>query len=224
MHGILHSGSHTQSDAWPAVLAFAVSAVVQGVELVFQDRAMRAPYHVKPTAALFWYNLYSLPAYLVTIPLESVKYLNGETEGKPISVAIANQIHAIRCSVGFPYPEDTQAVPGGEANCKPMAWFWPWVFVVGYVGMFLTNALLMRRFNAFWVGTVNTLGGPIAALVFACPSIVGKENSKHLEWWEMVSFAIILGGVWIKGFPKDPASSKPRVASTSAEPLAPLDA
>lgn len=192
-----NGGGGTQSNPFWAVLAFGISAVVQGLEMTFQDRAMQAPYHVRPATALFWYNLYSFVPYLVTVPLEAVPYLNGETEGKSLVEAFKNQANAICCAFGVPFSEDTE-----KGNCLAMSWFWPQVFVLGYVGMFYLNAILMKKFNALWVSIINTLGGPLAAVVFTIPYIVGEENVKVLSWpYVIVSFLLILGGVFIKGLP-----------------------
>merc|ERR1711879_194305 len=95
---------------------------------------------------------------------------------------------------------------GLGANCKPMSWFWPQVFVLGYVGMFYFNALLMQRFNALWVCVVNTLGGPIAAGIFAMPSVVGEDNVVETHWPSVfISFTCILCGIVIKGMPQGSA-------------------
>lgn len=190
-----HAGG-TQSNPWLAVVGFGLSAVVQGLEMTFQDRAMRAENAVKPATALFWYNLYSLFAYMVTF----------------VGEGFENQVHAVRCAVGDPFPGDTLSSGGNEPNCRPMSWFWPQVFVLGYVGMFYFNALLMKRFNALWVGVINTLGGPIAAVVFTVPTIVGQDNVVATNWsCIIVSFVIILGGVLIKGTPQESsAAEKPK--------------
>jgi len=208
----------TQSNPWPALLAFALSAVVQGVEMTCQDRAMRKPYEVRAATALFWYNLYSLPAYLVTIPLESVPYLNGLTTGTSLTMAFENQVHAIWCAVGHPFEEDTISVGDTEAKCKPGALLWPQVFVLGYVGMFYLNALLIKRFNALWVGVINALGGPLAAVVFAFPAIVGPENYKQTNWPVVAaSFATILVGVVVKGLPQEKQESSQEALRNDAE-------
>jgi len=189
--------SGTQSNPLWAVLAFGISAAVQGLEMTFQDRAMKAPYLVRPATALFWYNLYSFVPYLVTVPLEAVPYLNGEKEGKSLVEAFENQKNAIYCALGVPFSEDTE-----KGNCLAMSWFWPQVFVLGYVGMFYLNAILMKKFNALWVSIINTLGGPLAAVAFTFPSIVGEGNVKALNWPSVnVSFLFILAGVFIKGLP-----------------------
>merc|ERR1719356_744492 len=170
---------------------------------------MRRPHEVRPATALFWYNLYSLPAYLVTIPLESVAYLNGLTTGTSLSMAFENQEHAIWCAVGHPFEEDTMTQGDTEAKCRPGAVLWPQVFVLGYVGMFYLNALLMRRFNALWVGVINALGGPLAAAVFAFPAVVGSDNVKETNWSIIaVSFVVILVGVVIKGVPANQSGTR----------------
>ena len=46
-------------------------------------------------------------AYLFTIPLEAVPYLNGSTEGSSVENAFDNQIHAFKCYFNNPYPKDT---------------------------------------------------------------------------------------------------------------------
>lgn len=211
----------TQSNPWPALSAFAISAIVQGLEMSFQDRAMREPYKVRPATALFWYNLYSLLPYLITIPLEAVPYLNGSTEGTTLIAAFENQVHAVWCAVGHPYEEDTVSIGDVEAKCKPMSWFWPQVFVLGYVGMFYLNALLIQRFNALWVGVINTMAGPLAAVVFACPLIVGQENVKQTRWPVVVtSFIIILAGVVVKGLPSAPLEGHQDALREDAEAVA----
>merc|ERR1711992_388389 len=96
--------------------------------------------------------------------------------------ALENQARAIQCALGRPFPADTFSEGGVEARCKSMSWFWPQVFVLGYVGMFYLNAVLMKRFNALWVGAINALGGPLAAVVFAFPEVVGAENVKSTNW------------------------------------------
>merc|ERR1711976_855299 len=116
--------------------AFAISTVVGGFETTYNDRAMREPYKVRPATLLFWYNLYSLLPYLITIPLEAVPYLNGSPQGTSLSAAFKNQAHAMWCAVGYPYEEDTISIGTAEAKCKPMSWFWPQVFVLGYVANF----------------------------------------------------------------------------------------
>jgi len=177
------SSGSIESNPWPAVVAFGASAVVQGLEMTFQDRAMRPPNDVRPATALFWYNLYSLFPYMGTI----------------IGEGLDNQVHAVVCALGAPFPADAL-----NGNCRSESWFWPQVFVLGYVGAFFLNALLIRRFNAVWVGVIGTLGAPLSAAVFAVPAIVGNENVVPTEWPVVVaSFSVILIGVLIKGIPKE---------------------
>ena len=77
----------------------------QDIEQLFQELAFEDGLDAATT--LFWYNVITLPAYLLVIPLESVKYLNGKTEWVSVDEVFENQWHAFCCAIGYPYYKDT---------------------------------------------------------------------------------------------------------------------
>lgn len=203
-----HEVGDESNPAW-AVVLYGLSAGLQGLVMMFQERATRAPNDLRPATALFWYNLYCCVTALFTIPMEAVPYLNGTVTGRSLSDAFQNQVHSLCCAAGAPYAEDVLT-----GYCKVGAWLWPQVYALSHAGMFYLNARLIQRFNALWVGVINTLCGPLSAMAFAFPALVGAENVKSVNWLATgVSFVLILGGVVLKGLP----SSDPRaVVSTTA--------
>ena len=88
-------------------------------------------YDITEASCLFWYQLYSIPLYILAIPLESVREINALPVNKDFSWAWNNQAAAFRCFIGSPKPSE---FPIQCAN--KIAWIWVTVFVVGFVGMF----------------------------------------------------------------------------------------
>jgi len=204
-----HDRGDESNPPW-AVVLYGMAAVLQGLTMMFQARATRAPFNLRPATALFWYNMYCCATALLTIPVEAVPYLNGTTDGRSISEALQNQLHSMSCGVGSPFVADELT-----DFCKPGAWVWPQVYAIAHAGMYYLNARLIKRFNALWVSIINTLGGPLSAMAFAFPALVGAENVKSVNWpVTVVSFILILLGVVIKGMPPSDSADGP-AADTS---------
>ena len=183
------------SDSWYWVLSFIVSVVFGSLQQIQQERAFEEPYNCTPATSLFWYNLLSLLAYIVTIPMEAVPYLNGSVTGTSLAAAFDNQAHAFRCYLNFPYPED---VTGANPPCHHDAWLWPTVFVVGYAGYFFFYALMIKHFNVVFAAVLGALIAPLSALVFLSPTIVGAGNTHSVSPWVGASLALAFIGMVIK--------------------------
>ncbi|CAE7880889.1 unnamed protein product [Symbiodinium microadriaticum] len=145
-----HEVGDESNPAW-AVVLYGLSAGLQGLVMMFQERATRAPNDLRPATALFWYNLYCCVTALFTIPMEAVPYLNGTVTGRSLSDAFQNQVHSLCCAAGAPYAEDVLT-----GYCKVGAWLWPQVYALSHAGMFYLNARLIQRFNALWTQFVRT--------------------------------------------------------------------
>lgn len=182
-----------QSDAWYWVVAFLLSTMIAAWEQVAQDAAFHdhsipdGPLEEESTLA--WYNMYSLLAYLITIPLEAVPIVNGTPDGTSISEAFANQGRAFGCYFG-----------ATEPGCQAGSFWWPTVFTLGYLGQFTLNAHFITQFGALYpnmVGTVTTL---LCALVFTSSGVMGK-HADSLTPWPFVGLLLVLGGMYYRGKP-----------------------
>jgi drug/metabolite transporter (DMT)-like permease len=194
--GGIHSQAEKSDLPW-WMLCFAFSAIVQDIEQILQERAFNDS--CLPATTLFWYNLISLPAYLLVIPFESVKYLNGKTHWVEPSQAFANQWHAFRCAFGFPYHEDKI---GETPACQDYAWLWPNLFVIGYAGMFFFNAIVIRDMDALYAVIISAIVPPIVGAIFSQKAIVGSAHTTPFTWFVGVSFALVFIGIIVKAFQK----------------------
>jgi len=188
------SDDQLESNPCWAVLLYACSVSVLGVQMTIQDRACRAG--IPPATLIFWYSLLAVPVYLVLTPCETVAYINGSTTGEPLANLGWNQLRSLRCMAGIPLPGDVPEF------CSQDAWLWLQVWTVGYCMLFFLNAVQMCYFNAFWVAIVNTAGAPLSAVVFTMSSIVGEANVQEVAWpCTTASFTLILLGIVVKGVP-----------------------
>lgn len=186
------------SDKWYWILAFIISTTFQAWEQVAQDQAFHDDHAaVREVSCLAWYNLYSIPMYLITIPLEAVPYLNGTTQGTSIGNAFTNQLGAILCFLGHPY--DSDVISGG---CQDGSTLWPLIFVIGYIGMFGVNAALINRYGVLFPNIVGANIELTSALVFMIPAIVGTY-AVPFSFWPLVGCGIVVIGIIAKGAPNN---------------------
>ena len=194
--GGIHSQAEKSDLPW-GMLCFAISAIIQNIEQILQERAFDD--NCRPATTLFWYNLISWPAYLMVIPFESVKYLNGKTHWVDFGDSFTNQWHAFRCTYGFPYHEDTV---GKTPSCQAYAWLWPNLFVIGYSGMFFFNAIIIRDMDALYAVVISAMVPPMVGFIFTQSVIVGPTHTTKLTWFIGVSFFLIFIGILAKGVSK----------------------
>jgi uncharacterized membrane protein YdcZ (DUF606 family) len=142
---------------------------------------------------LFWYNLYSLPVYLLIIPLEAVPYINGKETGSTLGEAFTHQLHALACFVNSPYQEDVVS-----GDCQSGAQLWPLIFVAGYAGMFFIQAVIIKHYNVVLMTVLTALIQPLAACVFSSSAIVGSHTSP-MSTEIILAIVLTLVGVAIKG-------------------------
>jgi hypothetical protein len=198
------SMSKEQSNKWYWIMAFLVSTIFQALEQIKQEKAFEAG--LSPWTCVFWYNLYSLPVYILVLLFEAVPVLNGKATGTTVVQAFVNQANAFRCFVGA--PTETEVTSGA---CVPgLATVWPLVFVAGYVIFFGVGAVLIQRFSsaggAFFVALITALGSPLAAAVFSIPQIVGEANYDQAKWYNYLLFFAVAIGVVVKGIPEKTAN------------------
>jgi drug/metabolite transporter (DMT)-like permease len=193
-NGLNTSNEEKKSNMPWWILCFAISALVQDIEQIFQERAFLD--FCYPATTLFWYNLFTLPFYILVIPFESVKFLNGTTKNRHFSEAFENQWHAIRCQFGFPFPEDTV---GKQSACEDLAWLWPLLFVIGYTGMFFFNAILIRKKDALYAVIISTIVPPIVGYLFSKKEIVSSENMSPFAVESGISFLLLSIGILFSG-------------------------
>lgn len=190
-----------QGDRWYWVLSFAVSTTFAAIEQVWQDRAFhdeRKSRRVEMLPCLFWYNLYSLLAYLVTIPLDAVAILNGTDTGTSVSDAFANQGRAFMCFFGAASPQEIAL-----GHCDPGAGptVWPLVFCLGYFGMFAVNAYLIKAFGVLYPNILVAAQSAISVFVFSSEAVVGR-HARELSLWPFVACAMFVLSIAVAGVPK----------------------
>ena len=195
----LEGEQDTQTDKPWWIITMIFSVLVQTGEQIAQEQAFEKK--VKPWTCVFWYNLYSLPLYILTIFFESVPYLNGKTTGTTLQSAFENQKSAFECFFDIPTNE---SVANGE--CVPIyGTIWPLIFVTGYVIFFGIGAVLINEFTthggAFFISLISSLGASISSLVFSSPEIVGEANCDPVKWYNIMSMILITVGIYIKGPP-----------------------
>ena len=191
-----------QSDKWYWILAFIISTTFTAWEQTAQDQAFHdKSAKVTEVSCLAWYNLYSIPMYLITIPLEAVPILNGTLEGMSIKDAFDNQYGAFRCFFGHPLQSDI-----ASGACQSGATLWPIIFTIGYIGFFCVGAFLINRFGVLFPNIVGANVELVAAITFMIPAIVGS-NVVPFSVWPLIGCAIVVVGIILKGAPtnkKDP--------------------
>ena len=190
-----HGGSSDgQFNKWWWIVAFIASVGFQAMELVQQELAFKqeCPTYV----TLFWYNLISLGAYVLTIPFEAVKIMNGHNYGLSFGESFRRQGDAFKCFFGQP---TKASLLSGDCGAHTFAWVSPVLFILFYIGMFASQALLIKNANAFAAIMVQAAAPPIAAAVFVSPFLVGAVNVTSFSWWMAIGFSFIFVGLLIKG-------------------------
>jgi hypothetical protein len=174
-------------DAWYFILIFGISVSLQSLLFVCQERVFHVPYDLSEASCLFWYQLYAIPFYVLAIPLEAVQQINALPYNKNISWSFENQLGAFRCFIGKPLAHE---FPTQCAN--KIAWAWVMVYVIGFVGLFFTSAILFKRTTAFWTIVLQSLIAPLSSFVFAIKSIVGEHNYVPFSTYSAISFLVII--------------------------------
>jgi hypothetical protein len=187
-----------QSDKWWWILIFILSTSFQALEQIYQDIAFHDKNaKVTELSCLAWYNLYSLPLYLLVIPLESVAIINGTNQSTTVLESFTNQYGAFCCFVNHPLESDII-----NGNCKPGSTLWPIIFSIGYIGMFSINAYLIDKYGVLYPNIIGSSIEFVAALTFMLPFIVGSYAS-NFTFWPLLGCLIVVLGVIIKGPPKE---------------------
>lgn len=191
------SDSH-ESDNWYWILVFIASVIFSVLQEVQQDYAFDDDVGIQAEKAvtLFWFNLLSLPIYILTIPMESVAYLNGSTNSTSIKESFVNQQHAFLCYFNTPTMEDTLT-----NGCLSYSWLWPNLFCIAYAGYYFLYAVVIGYYGVVFATVLTALVTPIAALIFSSATLVGAANQKDFDPILGGAFAIIFVGVCIKSIP-----------------------
>lgn len=184
------------TSAWFWVVLFIASVGFQAVEVVQQELAFARGCRARST--LFWYNVVSLVAYVLIIPFESVKFLNGHDYSLSFQAAFTHQWEAIRCFFGAP---TAASLVSGDCGSRNFAWAAPMLFVAFYIGMFFTQALVIKHINAFASIMIQAAGPPLASAAFSAPALVGRVNAAEFSPWSAGAFALIAVGLVVKGVP-----------------------
>jgi len=198
-------GNQEQSDKWYWIIAFIISTTFNAFQQIWQDIAFHDKNaDIKELSCLAWYNLYSIPLYLITIPLEAVKILNGTPTGKSVPAAFYNQIAAFRCFLDFPIHDDVVS-----GNCEPVcATVWPLIFTAGYVGLFGFNALMIAEYGVLLPNIIYVMIPLFSTIVFMSPYLVSAAHVDAFNFWPIVGSVVIILGVLLKVYKQISAEDK----------------
>jgi hypothetical protein len=174
-------------DAWYFIVIFGISVSLQSLLFVCQEIVFHEPYDLSEGSCLFWYQLYAIPLYILAIPLEAIQKINALPYNKNISWTFENQLGAFRCFIGKPLAHE---FPTQCAN--KIAWAWVMVYVISFVGLFFTSAILFKRTTAFWTVVLQALIAPLSSCVFSIKSIVGEHNYVPFSTYSAISFLVII--------------------------------
>jgi len=189
-------------NSWYFVLIFFISVFFQSLEYVWQERVYHEPYNLKEATCLFWYQLYAVIPYLIASPIEMLPQITGSEEGHDFNWLLDNQAAAFRCFFGI--PKDYEIKKEGDIfyQCASYkAGWWVVLFVIGFVGTFYFNAILVKRTSAFWSAILMAIASPLAAMVFSCKDIVGEEGYAKFTIYSGFGFFIMFIGVVLRGNP-----------------------
>eukprot|EP01113_Clastostelium_recurvatum_P017470 TRINITY_DN204_c0_g1_i3.p1 TRINITY_DN204_c0_g1~~TRINITY_DN204_c0_g1_i3.p1 ORF type:complete len:405 (-),score=85.26 TRINITY_DN204_c0_g1_i3:862-2076(-) len=211
IHRLIMGHTGEASNLWYMVILFILMTTFDAFQQVHQDKAFRDPTaYLPPMSCLAWYNLISLPFYLLTIPLEAVPYLNGTTHSTSVSYALQNQREAFLCFQLHP-SQDVIDTSGCQMNVN-VFWghigplLWPLLFTFGYIGLFSTNAYLIKRKGVLFPNVVGAVIQLLAAVLFMSPGLVGQAYSVPFNWLPIVGCLIIGVGIWLRGKPEESRS------------------
>lgn len=180
-----------QSNKWYWILTFLLSTTFNAGVQVGEDIAFKNK-KIPVATTLFWYNLYSLPWYTITIFLECVPVLNGTYESVTVADSFRNQGQAFECYV------QAYHSPG---RCLEGATLWPTVFVVGYVGMFFFQGILIKWYGVLHANLIGVLVQFLSILAFSMEWLVGT-HTVTFSWFPVLGCVVIVLGLVAKGAPK----------------------
>jgi drug/metabolite transporter (DMT)-like permease len=191
-------------NSWYFILLFIAAVMFQALGFVYQDRALRPPYNLEESSCLFWYSWYSIPPYILLIPMECLPEINATTEFTSFASTWTSQAGAFRCFIGKPNDDEYPTL------CTTHdAWLWLMLYCISFVGFYYYSNVLFAQTSAFWTTLLQTLASPLSAVAFNFPQIVGSYNYTPFTGFAGGSFAIILVGVFVRGTPpsdEDPPS------------------
>lgn len=148
------------------VLITLASAIPTAFVTTYQERIfkeMKAPTFV----ALTYYNLYSLIAYILTIPIQMTPIQMGKRLTWPD--LWTNQRDAFLCFIGH-----GQYLDGCHTGATTMIL----VFSFCYVGMYAIQALLVKVKDSSFVANFTALLTPLTACTLFIPFIAGADVEK----------------------------------------------
>ena len=136
---------------------------------------------VEPFSALLWSTFYSIPLYLLYLPIQGI-FIGQD--------AVWNNQHlALKCF--FNYPN----IPG----CLPNAWVIVIMFVVCYGILSYLLLLLIRHESALFQAIVATLSTPLSAIAFSFKWLLGPY-SEPFGVFSILAAVIIPIGVIVYKF------------------------
>ena len=112
---------------------------------------------------------------------------------KTVKWSFKNQLGAFRCFIGKPLSHEYPTQCTTE-----YAYVWVLIYVVGFVGLFFTSALLFKKTNAFWTIVLQSLIAPLSSFVFAIKPIVGEHNYVPLSAFTFISFIVIFCALMLR--------------------------
>lgn len=188
------------SDAWYWILVFIASTTFAALEQIWQQVVfqgvpalrLKSVDGIQKCTCLFWYNLYSLPIYLLTFPLEMVPIVNGTDESHSFVYVLENQGWAFECFLG------KSADSLGPGYCVTgFATLWVLVFCLGYFIDFVANIYLVDRIGALHSNTIGIFPQLVAIPLFSLPM---GQDVKPFTWWPIYGSIAVLVGMVIDGY------------------------
>lgn len=158
--------SSSYFNKWYWLLCFAISTIFTAWGQSAQYLALTDPkVKISPYSYTAWYNLYTVPLFCLALFVDTLPIINGSLTEKSLSLVLSNQIGAFRCFFGIPFDSDVLS-----GLCNPGATLWPLVLCIGFIGIFTTNALLIKNHGVLYPNMVAAIVWPLSALLLS-PSL-----------------------------------------------------
>jgi len=202
------------SNLWYMVVLAILSTFFSSLQQVALDFAYHDREAVIPDITLLaWYNLFSIPFYLITIPLEAVPYLNGTYKSTTIRNAFLNQVEAAECFLLHPSAQNK-----ANNNCwvtGHVFWasygpvLWPIVYLLGYLGSYCSYAYLIRRKGVLFPNMLAAFVQLLVSVIFMIPALVSPDFAVPFSLWPIFGCSVILAGVFMRGKPHEVPDQHP---------------
>jgi len=188
--------SSEQADKWYWIVMFILSTTFNAWEQTLQDVALHSDTDITEMSCLAWYNLYSIPMYILFIPLEGIRLLNGTEKWTPLTSVFGNQKMAFLCFFGIPSEGDIIA-----GICQSGSTIWPLIYCVGYTGLFCISTYMIKKYGVLFPNLIAANVSLCSIVVFMIPAIVSPQHASDFSVWPIVGSVIIIAGIIMKGEP-----------------------